>query len=84
MAAGPDTLRIEIRDDGRGGAAVGGGSGPMGLIDRVEALAGRLTVHSPPGAGTTVTITLPLHDPGNPQPAPSTFRGSAGFRPEVA
>ena len=35
--------------------AASGGSGLRGLQDRVEALAGRLLVTSPPGAGTVVT-----------------------------
>jgi signal transduction histidine kinase len=30
------------------------------LIDRVEALGGRFALHSPPGAGTTVELELPL------------------------
>jgi signal transduction histidine kinase len=50
---------IEIADDGVGGADAAGGSGLRGLADRVEALDGRLTVISPPGAGTTVIAELP-------------------------
>ncbi|HEX6698556.1 MAG TPA: histidine kinase [Solirubrobacteraceae bacterium] len=50
---------IEIADDGVGGADAAGGSGLRGLADRVEALDGRLTVVSPPGAGTTVIAELP-------------------------
>jgi signal transduction histidine kinase len=50
---------IEIADDGVGGADEAGGSGLRGLADRVEALDGRLTVVSPPGAGTTITAELP-------------------------
>jgi signal transduction histidine kinase len=53
-------LVLEVADDGRGGAAPGGGSGLVGLQDRVEALRGRLTVTSPIGAGTTVRATFPL------------------------
>jgi signal transduction histidine kinase len=54
------TLVLEVADDGRGGAVAGGGSGLIGLTDRVEALRGRLTVTSPRGAGTTVRAELPL------------------------
>jgi signal transduction histidine kinase len=50
---------IEIADNGVGGADSAGGSGLRGLADRVEALDGRLSVISPPGAGTTVTAELP-------------------------
>jgi signal transduction histidine kinase len=52
-------LRIEVRDDGIGGAATHGGSGLRGLADRVEALGGTLTVSSPPGRGTMLTAVIP-------------------------
>jgi signal transduction histidine kinase len=55
-------LRIEIRDDGQGGASPGGGSGLVGLRDRVSALEGSLSIESPPGGGTRVVVTLPLPD----------------------
>jgi signal transduction histidine kinase len=53
-------LRVGVHDDGRGGARLTGGSGLLGLKDRVEALGGRLTVRSTPGTGTTVEAELPL------------------------
>ena len=56
---GKDTATIEIADDGVGGARADGGSGLRGLADRVEALGGRLRVHSPPGVGTTVRAVVP-------------------------
>ena len=55
----PTDTVIEIADDGVGGADESRGSGLRGLTDRVEALDGRLTVVSPPGAGTTVIAELP-------------------------
>ena len=64
VAAGEGVLHVRVRDDGRGGAAFGHGSGLVGLKDRVEALGGRISLHSPPGGGTTVEIALPLGDPG--------------------
>jgi signal transduction histidine kinase len=51
--------RIEIADDGIGGADDARGSGLRGLADRVEALDGRLLVSSPPGGGTVVTAEMP-------------------------
>jgi signal transduction histidine kinase len=54
------SLVVEIHDDGRGGANLGGGSGLRGLVDRVEALGGHLDVRSPVGAGTVVRVQLPL------------------------
>ncbi len=53
-------LRVEIADDGIGGADDTRGSGLRGLADRVAAVDGDLTVHSPPGAGTSLTATIPL------------------------
>jgi signal transduction histidine kinase len=63
VETGDGALQVHIRDDGRGGADFGHGSGLVGLRDRAEALGGRIWLHSPPGAGTTVQITLPLGDP---------------------
>jgi signal transduction histidine kinase len=55
-----EALVLEIADDGIGGAGPGRGvSGLRGLADRVEALGGRLTVSSPPGRGTTLTVEIP-------------------------
>jgi signal transduction histidine kinase len=59
-AGGGDVLRVRVRDDGRGGADLTGGSGLLGLKDRAEALGGRLMVLSAPGAGTSVHAELPL------------------------
>ncbi len=52
-------VRIEVADDGIGGASVDGGSGLRGLQDRVAAVGGRLDVHSPPGGGTRVVAEMP-------------------------
>ena len=52
-------LRIELRDDGIGGAHPGDGAGLRGMADRAEALGGRLAVTSPPGGGTTILAELP-------------------------
>jgi signal transduction histidine kinase len=52
-------LVVEIVDDGVGGAAVDGGTGLRGLVDRVEARGGRLAIESPPGGGTRVTGEIP-------------------------
>ena len=53
-------LRVEIRDDGVGGAQPSHGSGLRGLSDRVAALDGHLSVSSTPGSGTTVIAELPV------------------------
>jgi signal transduction histidine kinase len=52
-------LAIEIKDDGIGGAGAGTGSGLMGMLERVEAVDGRLSVKSPPGGGTSILAEVP-------------------------
>jgi signal transduction histidine kinase len=59
-------LRLTVRDDGIGGADPANGSGLTGLTDRVEALGGTITVHSPPGEGTRLQVGLPLSAPAEP------------------
>jgi signal transduction histidine kinase len=53
-------LRLEVSDDGRGGADASRGSGLLGLADRVAAGGGAIAIASPPGAGTTISVTMPL------------------------
>jgi signal transduction histidine kinase len=53
-------VRIEITDDGKGGADPAEGTGILGLRDRAEAAGGSLVVISRPGIGTVVTGVLPL------------------------
>ena len=53
------SLVVTVHDDGRGGARVTAGGGLSGLVDRAEALDGRLTMRSEPGGGTTVEARLP-------------------------
>jgi signal transduction histidine kinase len=55
-----DSLRVEVADDGVGGADPAGGSGLRGLADRVAALGGSLSVVSPMGGGTRVVAEIPL------------------------
>jgi PAS domain S-box-containing protein len=52
-------LRIEVRDDGTGGADPDG-HGLVGMRDRVITLGGRLEIESPTDGGTLVAATLPL------------------------
>ncbi len=54
-----DEFTILIHDNGRGGAHATAGSGLAGLADRVAAVGGRLSVLSPPGAGTLIKASLP-------------------------
>ncbi|WP_328938584.1 sensor domain-containing protein [Streptomyces tauricus] len=52
-------LALTVRDEGRGGAAIGAGSGLTGLLTRVRTVDGTLTCDSPPGGPTVVTVELP-------------------------
>jgi signal transduction histidine kinase len=52
------SLKVEVVDDGRGGADPQG-AGLRGLEKRVEALDGTLEVNSPPGGPTVVRAVLP-------------------------
>jgi PAS domain S-box-containing protein len=63
VAIAGGSLRATIEDDGLGGAEPSAGSGLVGLIDRVEALGGRFALNSRPGAGTRISIELPLARP---------------------
>ena len=53
-------LRLEVADDGIGGADLGRGSGLSGLAQRVSTVDGRIDVSSPAGGPTRVTVQLPL------------------------
>jgi signal transduction histidine kinase len=53
-------LRVEVADDGQGGADLEAGSGLRGLADRVAALGGTFRLASPPGGGTQVVAEIPV------------------------
>jgi signal transduction histidine kinase len=55
-----EDLHLAIRDDGIGGADTAKGSGLIGLVDRVEACGGAMTIFSEPGAGTSLDARIPI------------------------
>jgi signal transduction histidine kinase len=55
------TLRVEVRDDGIGGARPDG-TGLVGLGDRLAALDGTLRIESPAHGGTLVAATIPIRE----------------------
>jgi signal transduction histidine kinase len=63
VARDAGAVRATVADDGVGGADIGGGSGLTGLSDRVDALAGRFSVVSARGGGTTISVELPVAAP---------------------
>ena len=51
-----NSLNIEIRDNGCGGARTG--FGLTSVRDRAASIGGSMSLHSPPGAGTRLTVTI--------------------------
>ncbi len=72
VEADDGVLRLRIHDDGRGGADPARGSGIVGLRDRVETLGGTMALTSPPGAGTSILVELPVREAGDPSPPTRT------------
>jgi signal transduction histidine kinase len=70
------TITLDVVDDGIGGAASGGGSGLLGLADRVSVVNGTFSLDSPPGEGTAVGCVIPV-----PAPVPEPV---AAVTPKVA
>jgi signal transduction histidine kinase len=60
-----DRLHLLVRDDGVGGADPSRGWGLLGLSDRVQALGGTMTAHSPAGEGTVLRVDLPIDPEGD-------------------
>jgi PAS domain S-box-containing protein len=60
IASDGHAVVVDVADDGVGGADPAGGTGLCGLVDRVEALGGRLELTSPVGGGTRLRAELPL------------------------
>ena len=60
VIASDGRLRVEIADDGVGGADPARGSGLRGLADRVETIGGTLWVESTPGPGTRLAAEIPF------------------------
>ncbi|WP_306205019.1 sensor histidine kinase [Actinoplanes sp. RD1] len=54
-----DRLLMVVLDDGRGGADASGGTGLRGIERRLAAFDGTMTLSSPPGGPTVVTLELP-------------------------
>jgi signal transduction histidine kinase len=54
------TLRVEVGDDGVGGADAANGTGIRGLQDRVAAMGGTLRMESAAGQGTLASAEIPI------------------------
>jgi signal transduction histidine kinase len=60
VQAPDEVLLLSVADDGTGGADPAGGSGLVGLRDRVEAIGGTISLRSPLNSGTRVDVRIPL------------------------
>ena len=60
VAVRSGVFTVRVADNGVGGATPTGGTGLLGLIDRVESIGGQLLVESEPGVGTKLTAEIPL------------------------
>ena len=59
LEADDTEVRLEVRDDGVGGADAHAGSGLTGLTDRLHAFGGTVAVRSPAGEGTSLRVVIP-------------------------
>lgn len=59
LARDESGLRVEVTDDGKGGARLGDGSSLQGLADRLATLGANLELDSPPGGGTRLRTVIP-------------------------
>jgi signal transduction histidine kinase len=71
LTTSADTLSIVVGDDGRGGADPASGSGMRGVARRLAAFDGTMTVSSPRGGPTLVTLEVPC-DSSSPRTTPSS------------
>lgn len=60
LSSAAETATVVARDAGHGGVDLARGTGLLGLSERADALGGSLTVSSPPGGPTLLTLSLPL------------------------
>jgi signal transduction histidine kinase len=82
VAADDDVLRVVISDDGHGGATIRPGHGLAGIDERLRGLDGRLTLRSPVGGPTHVSVVIPVVEatsagsaaPAGEPPAPAAER----------
>ena len=65
VSGGPDSVALEVVDDGVGfvvDGAWGHGLGLISIAERVESIGGTWKVQSSPLRGTTVEVTIPLSE----------------------
>ncbi|WP_043264927.1 sensor histidine kinase [Streptomyces sp. CT34] len=75
-----DRLLLQVRDDGRGGARLDGGSGMAGLAERLGSVDGLFVLDSPAGGPTRVTAEVPWRPRPGERPQGSRGKGARGHR----
>ncbi|MFE5671214.1 histidine kinase [Agromyces sp. NPDC056523] len=73
-----DEVVISVRDNGVGGASYDAGTGVLGIADRIDAVGGSISLDSPRGAGTTVTVRMPVDLPPIESHEPVHVESSGG------
>lgn len=68
-ASGGERVRIDVADDGRGGADPARGTGLIGLRERIDAVGGELRISSPAGGPTALSIEVPAGGPARAEEA---------------
>jgi len=69
LAFEPEQVRVCVRDDGKGfdlqnaPPMSSGHFGLFGMRERAEKMKGQLNIQSAPGAGTTISLTVPAAEP---------------------
>jgi signal transduction histidine kinase len=77
------TLRVEVGDDGHGGADPNDGTGMTGVMRRLGAFDGTMMVSSPEGGPTIVTLEVPC-DLSSPRTTPSSAPASPSSSKDAA
>ena len=88
LGSQPDGLVLEIADDGVGfavpedfsGLQSAGHFGLVGMDERARTVGGELRIEATPGAGTRITVQVPVRAPGGPRPSVRGHRRSIGAR----
>ena len=78
-----DALRLEIADDGSGGATEPASGGLAGLRDRVEALGGAFDLDSPSGHGTRIAVVIPRRRAASVRHGTPSGDDKASVEPDV-
>ena len=60
LTAEPGEIRLEARDDGRGGEQPAPGNGLRGMRERLAACGGRVEISTAPGQGFSLDVRLPM------------------------